>query len=290
MPNSEILPNCPVCETGCSNFFQKSCYTIYICLQCEHGFVHPVPSEMELSSVYGSTYFSNQGTGEFGYTNYDEDKKPMESVFKRYLEALESKTPGRLIFDVGAATGFFLDRAKERGWKTVGSEISQFGYDTAIERGHDMWLGSLLRRPDGDQFDAITMWDVLEHVDDPRAYLRKVYSMLKPGGYLIINTINRTSLWARLWGSRWHLIVPPEHLNYFSKQSLENLLQQEGFTIISSGTVCKNFSIPYIFKTLASWQRIRFFNWCANMLSKTIMRHVAVPINLYDNILIQAKK
>lgn len=60
------------------------------------------------------------------------------------LSDLEKIVTGRMIFDVGAATGYFLDLAKERGWKTAGSEISTFAAKEAANKGHKIYQGSLL--------------------------------------------------------------------------------------------------------------------------------------------------
>ena len=99
--------------------------------------------------------------------------------------------------------------------------------------------------------DAVMMWDVLEHVDDPRAYITAVGRMLSPGGVLTISTPDKSSLWARVMGMKWQLIVPPEHLFYYSPVNLTRLLKECGFEIIEVGKPSKRFSFSYIFTQLA---------------------------------------
>lgn len=253
-------------------------------------FVFPTPSKEVLEKIYEEDYFSNKGKSEFGYTDYDKDKEPMRLVFELYLDKLSRLTSGRNIFDVGAATGYFLDIAKKDGWHTYGSEISTYGKEEGEHRGHTMYLGSLRDVSCNTKMDVITMWDVLEHVDDPIAYVRDAKELLGSKGIIAINTVDASSLWARIMGMKWHLIVPPEHLNYFSRESLVRLLEAEGFEILEIKKIGKSFSLPYILKTLASWQGLAIWTTLAQWTSRTYLRHISLPINLFDNMFVIAKK
>lgn len=253
-------------------------------------FVHPTPSPETLKAVYSSQYFKNEGKNNFGYTDYDKDKEPMRGVFELYLEKLEHLTSGRKIFDVGAATGYFLDIAAKCGWKTYGSEISAYGAETAQMRGHKMILGSIVGNTPEEKMDVVTLWDVLEHVDDPKAYLYSVYDMLSENGVVAINTVDASSWWAKTLGPRWHLIVPPEHLNYFSKKSIGIALKDAGFSVIEIRKIGKKFSPAYIFKMLASWQGLLLWKKLAQMTDNSFFRFFSIPINLHDNMFIIARK
>jgi SAM-dependent methyltransferase len=134
------------------------------------------------------------------------------------------------------------------------------------------------------------MWDVLEHLPNPLEYLKEVYRHLVPGGCLAINTVNSSSAWANLLGLRWQLIVPPEHLYYFSRPSLEILLKAAGFSILKIGKPAKRFPLAYIFRILYSWWDKRIFLFFANYFASSFWRTVSFPINLGDNILIIAVK
>jgi 2-polyprenyl-3-methyl-5-hydroxy-6-metoxy-1,4-benzoquinol methylase len=286
---TKIKPTCHICESQDVQFFcEKKGYRLYDCNKCRFTFVFPIPDD--LAAIYAQNYFKNEGRSDAGYTDYDKDKEAMREVFELYLKKLAALTSGRNIFDVGAATGYFLDIAKLRGWKTFGSEISDYAVNEGRRRGHEIIQGSIIGVQFKEKMDAVTLWDVLEHVDDPRGYLRAVNQMLGEGGMLAINTVDRSSLWARTMGPRWHLIVPPEHLNYFSPQNLKTILEECGFEMLEVKKIGKNFSLSYIFKMLASWQGLSFWNWCARMTDNHFFRMFAIPINLRDNVFVLARK
>ena len=286
------LPVCHICGSSETGFFcEKNGHKLYDCKQCDFTFVHPIPKN--LAEIYGESYFKNDGTdkekGTAGYTDYDKDKEPMREVFELYLKKLEALAPGKRVFDVGAATGYFLDIAKREGWKTYGSEISPYAAATARSRGHEMTEGSITGEMNV-QVDAATLWDVLEHVDDPRAYLLALNRMLPTGGMLAINTVDRSSLWARVLGKRWHLIVPPEHLYYYAPNNLTMLLRDTGFEVLEVKKIGKKFSPAYVFKTLAAWQGLAFWETLARVSDRPLLRKLALPINLRDNVFVLAKK
>ncbi len=215
---------CAACGSKDARVFgRKNGYTLYECHDCDLLFVYPIPEN--LAEIYGKEYFKKEsGSTAHGYSDYDKDKEPMRGIFERYIRACEALVAGRRIFDVGAATGYVLDIARERGWQTFGSELSAYAAGVAASRGHRMIRGGITGVAQLPQVDVVMMWDVLEHVDDPCAYLKAVNRMLPVGGVVAISTPDRGSLWARLMGMRWHLIVPPEHLFYYSQNNLTRLL------------------------------------------------------------------
>lgn len=288
----QIIPVCVVCRSNQVNYFchKNSCW-LYRCAQCRLVFVAPLPEET--SSIYAQDYFTGAERG-YGYVDYDTDKQAMEKVFIGYLKQLENlltKT-NRSILDIGAATGYFLDLARRQGWETAGIEISDYAAKVARQRGLDVKTGVV-----GQDlfpvsfFDVITMWDVLEHVRDPRSDLTRVYRLLRPGGLLLINTPNSGSFLARLLGTGWHLLVPPEHLHYFTPKSLALLLEQLGFEVLKISFQGKVFTLEYIFHTLARWQGLVFWQKILNFLKRhPKIGRLGLPLNLRDNMLVYARK
>lgn len=282
--------DCSICGHKSDLVFHKNGHDFYRCGDCLILFVYPIPVNTEI--IYGENYFTaalkNQG---FGYTNYDLDKEPMRFNFVNYLKLAEAIVSGRKVLDVGAATGFFLDIAKKRGWDTYGVEISEYATLESQKRGHKVEKVNFPDLPSSDKYNLVTMWDVLEHVNNPNSYIAKASNILDSDGVLLINTIDSRSLWARLLGRRWHLIVPPEHLFYFSKKSLIKLLENNGFTIESISKPSKKFTLSYIFKMLYKWQSFILWKKISNLLENTFIgQKIFFPINLYDNIFIVAKK
>lgn len=138
---------------------------------------------------------------------------------------------GAVLLDVGAGRGRFVVTARATGWDARGLEPSARGVDAAAAV-----YGVTLRRAGIEDaeiapgsVDAITLWHVLEHLDDPAAALRRVHGWLKPGGVLLVGVPNLASLQARLGGSRWYHLDLPRHRVHLTPAGLATLLADAGF-------------------------------------------------------------
>lgn len=275
-----------------SFFADKNGYKIYRCDSCQMLSVFPVPTSDTIESVYKEDYFFGAKKS-FGYVDYDANKKAMTNIFELYLSKFKKILggTGRLL-DIGAATGFFMHIVERHGWKTDGIEISSHAASLGKNRGLSIGAGTIHQTTFLPQsFDVVTMWDVIEHVPDPASDIRKITALLKSGGILAINTPDSGSLFARIMGARWHLLVPPEHIYYFNRTSLRMLLEKNGFMVIEVGCVGKRFTLEYIMNMLYNWQGLRI--WV--VLLSYLRRHhgfanLAIPINLRDNMFILARK
>ena len=165
--------------------------------------------------------------------------------FREGLKVIESyKASGRLL-DVGCAMGVFLAMAKEKGWDVFGVDVSVYGTGFAKEKfGINCFAGRLrdAHLPDR-HFDAITLWDVIEHFEDPLKELNEIRRILSDDGIIIFNTPNVESLMRSFtdWiykGSFGFIKYPVKklyhefHLYYFSSETLVMLLNMAGFEII----------------------------------------------------------
>lgn len=278
---------CPVCgNRGCLAGVKRG-YDHYVCASCKSLFVWPVPSTY--LDTYQGSYFSGAAGGH-GYVDYDRDKLPMSGTFLTYLDLLARhgcKT-GRLL-DIGAATGFFLNLARGRGYETMGVEPG--GQAVAQARSKELnvvhgTLSDLKEAPES--FDAVTMLDVLEHLPEPRATLGAAHRLLKPGGLLAINTPDQGSALAKVLGMKWHLVTPPEHLCLFTAAALKSALRQSGFEVLVLSRIGKKFTLQYVAQTLA-------MNWraaepVADYFRGRVIGRFGVPINLRDNVFLLAKR
>jgi 2-polyprenyl-3-methyl-5-hydroxy-6-metoxy-1,4-benzoquinol methylase len=153
-------------------------------------------------------------------------------VINQYVSA-----PGRLL-DVGCAMGLFLEQAKKVGWQVAGVEISE--YSAAYAREHlniDVFVGDMQQLvEDGvispHSFDVVTVWDTLEHLQDPSGFLATLHRVLRPDGLLFLSTVNIDGVVAKRDGGDWHFFAPPGHLFYFSENTLKGFLKKAGFEII----------------------------------------------------------
>ena len=280
---------CPACQKTEVIFWrEKNNFKLYKCKNCGLIFVFPQPAENE--TIYSEDYFC--GKGKFGYADYDKDKEAMRPIFEKYLKLMEKYSPekGNLL-DVGAATGFFLKIAEMRNWKVYGVEISEYAAAEARKKGLNVFTGKLENAYfQKDSFDAVTFWDVFEHLPQPEQTLKIVFNLLKPKGLLAINLPDSGSLYAKITGKRWHAFVPPEHLFYFNKKNLESLLGRGGFEVLESKRIGKKFTLPYLIQILSSWLNCPYFLKLLPLIFKLRLDKWPIPINLMDNLFILARK
>ncbi len=151
--------------------------------------------------------------------------------FARALEKLAPRLPkpGARVLDIGTAGGAFLEAAQQFGYQAVGLEPSRYLVDSGRERGLEIVQGSIDDLPfEAASFDMVTMWDVLEHLTDPRQALTAIAEFLKPGGILLINYPDIGTLQARLAGSRYWWILSG-HVVHFAPKTLRELCRRTGF-------------------------------------------------------------
>lgn len=134
------------------------------------------------------------------------------------------------ILDVGCGVGDLLDQAKQAGWVTYGTEFTQKALDICTRKGHSMAAGPLeLSNYQRESFDVVVYSEVVEHINNHREEFRRVQAILRPGGLLFITTPNFNSFSRRILGDRWNVIQYPEHLAYFTPQTLASLMELSGF-------------------------------------------------------------
>lgn len=278
---------CHVCKGATvEKFCTKNAHTIFRCTQCRLLFVHPLPRST--ADIYEADYFGGAQKG-FGYVEYDADKEPMIPTFMTYLSHIRRLLGKEVkLLDVGAATGFFVGLAKKEGFDAQGIEISEHAAAKARDKGFDVKTGTL--SDVSGVFDCITMLDVIEHVPDPRSEILKAAALLRKDGALVVNTPDSGSLVARLLGKHWHLIVPPEHLYYFNRNTMRALLEEAGFSVVLEKTIGKSFTPQYILKTLYKWTHVTIFDWLARACQKTFLGRLSIPLNLHDNMFVIARK
>lgn len=211
-------------------------YPMSRCRSCGHLYVASEVSNSVLASAYDKSYYGgnkDQEPATCGYDDYLRDIPKRLRGFDQRLASLERlvSPPGRVL-DFGCAVGLFVRAARERGWDAVGYDRSEWATAYGREKfGLSLSSGDVPQFGEG-SFDLVTLWDCVEHLADPREILLKVRSWLRVGGVLAINTVNSTSLGARLAGKSWRHIMPPLHLNLFSSQSLRRLVNDAGFTVV----------------------------------------------------------
>ena len=283
---------CFLCNANDKKFYlEKKSFKYFRCGQCGLISLEKVPAN--LADYYSKGYF----TGDLdldGYMDYESEKELTIGTFKKYLDliAKASRNTGSL-FEIGCATGCFLDLAKSSGWSVAGMDISGYATGECKKKGLDATCSTLedFNLHAGSRYDAVAMFDVIEHLTDPVAGLDKVRGLLKMGGLAAFATPDSGSLWARAWKNKWHAFVPPQHINLFSVKNAKLLLQKCGFEPVFVGHYGKTFALPYIFRLLYTWTKIKFWRFMANFSANNkLLKNISIPINLGDTMFVIAKK
>lgn len=155
----------------------------------------------------------------------------------------------RRLLEIGANVGLFLDVAGSRGWEARGIEPSAWAVQQGVARfGVDLRQGTIEDLDEQPQSaDVIAMFDVLEHLVDPQAALKRLRPLVDDEGLLVLTTINAAGLHARLRGASWPWMIR-SHLFYFTPDTLADLLHRAGFRLVEWTVVPRSFHLSYIAK------------------------------------------
>jgi SAM-dependent methyltransferase len=289
---------CNLCQTTVSpdrtRRWRKHGFDILQCPTCTLLFRGEPPEPEDLSSIYDSSYFLRETPSRAdGYADYLRDEIEHRLTARRRAWRLNHLgSPGRLL-DVGAAAGFFMDETRSAGWDVQGidvsPEMSRYGRD---QLGLEIITGLFQRAqyPPA-SFDAVTMWDYIEHSLDPASDLSKAAEVLRPGGILMLSTGDAGSTVARICGRRWHLLTPRYHNFYFSRETLKRYLETRGFDLIHLGYPGAYYSFRYLsykLQTMAPHSGMvrRFGDWAAS----SSIGGRALRVNLRDIMTVHARR
>jgi 2-polyprenyl-3-methyl-5-hydroxy-6-metoxy-1,4-benzoquinol methylase len=152
---------------------------------------------------------------------------------ERLRIAAEAAAPPARLLDVGAGRGRFVLAASQAGYLAHGIEPVRERVAEATRSGASVEQAGIANaRVEPGSLDIVTMWHVLEHVEDPAGSLRRVSHWLAPGGYLVLAIPNFSSVQARVGGSRWFHLDVPRHRTHFTREGLVRLLMALDLRIV----------------------------------------------------------
>ena len=214
------------------------------CGVCGHMQLAVMPSEESLAEAYGEA--------ESG--DYVEEEEGQRATARVVLDRLEPLEPPRRLLEIGCWVGFLLAEAEQRGLQAQGIEPSDFAAAYARDRlGLEVQHAGLAEAElPGSAFSAVVMADVIEHLIDPGAALRRCRELLAPGGKIALVLPDSGSVLARAMGRRWWSVIPT-HVQYFTRSSLALLLEREGYELLAVATSPKAFTVRYYLGRLAGY-------------------------------------
>jgi SAM-dependent methyltransferase len=263
----------------------KDGYAIVRCRTCGVLCRADFPSDDELRDLYGDDYFFEAagGLGGQGYADYLHEEPNHRATARARLELLERyHVRGRLL-DVGCAAGYFVDEARRRGWEAEGVELSMTMVGHARSLGVAVQQGSFAdsKLPEA-SFDAVTMWDYVEHSTDPVGDLRGASVLLRAGGIVALSTGDAASLAARLTGSRWHLLTPRHHNFFFTPGAIDVALACAGLRPLALTHPGGRYSVGYLSHKLRTLADVSALRTASARISASRAAATSIPVNLFD--------
>lgn len=198
------------------------------CLSCGLLYLTPRPSDELLNFYYSESERSREFMNDFMISDRNAQSAYWNDAVSG-LQKFNGGAPGRLL-DIGCGAGWFVKIAADRGWDSHGVDMSGILADAAEKTAPGRIRHAPFKASDYERasFDAVTMFDVLEHVVDPVRIVEDAAALLKPGGVLLVTVPDADSIFFRLYGRRWRMIITVGHLVYFTRSTLEALLARHG--------------------------------------------------------------
>lgn len=242
-------------------FYTPGKWSLYRCESCASAYLNPRPTLESIGLAY-QHYFTHKGVhgtlpaglwGRFrrrlanGYRNYRYGTRDYPASILGVLVAglmpsaravsdatmrhLPKAGKGQRLLDMGCGNGEFLLKARSAGWDVVGVDFDADAVEVARNLRLDVRLGGVESlNPAEEQFDVVTLAHVIEHVHYPTQMLQACYKLLKPGGFLWLETPNLASQGHQLYERAWRGLEPPRHLVLFNHESMCEALYTVGFS------------------------------------------------------------
>ena len=255
---------CPICGHNIFNrkynlqdyTVSKEFFDIQQCEACGFMFTQDAPDATEIGPYYKSDDYvshSNTKKGLFFKVYHKVREYMLNQKRKSIIKNSSSVTKGQTILDIGTGRGYFLNHMQQHGYNCVGIEqdaevraLASKEFDLNILPPEDLY------KLENKQFDVITLWHVLEHVHDLRAYLEKIKTLLKPKGLLVIALPNPTCADEAIYKEHWAGWDVPIHLWHFTPNNIKDLLNQYQFEMIDKARLPFD---PFYVSILGSQQR-----------------------------------
>ena len=235
-----LLKDCVICTSDklvnklecVDHSASKEKFQIVSCGTCGFTFTNPRPENSDLDKYYCSEMYishTNKNRGLFNLT-YQTIRK---YAIRKKLALLDKITIKGTHLDIGCGTGEFLNACKEAGYKTKGIEPSKLArnqaetnYNLNVNENTDL---EIFKK---DEFTSISMWHVLEHIPDLKKTIKELNRITKINGKLLIAVPNIESWDADYYKQHWAAWDVPIHLWHFSKKSIKNLFEHNGFKLV----------------------------------------------------------
>lgn len=223
---------CPICNSNeirfifdCpDHFLSGEVFQLFECNSCKARLTFPQPPPTKIFDYYKSDEYVSHSDTQKGLINFAYQKVKTITL-RQKVALLNKRSPGKVLLDYGCGTGDFLQYAKTKGYKTIGLEPDQSARQLAADKSLDVhsleWV-----KDTPTQFDAITLWHVLEHTYDPGEVLKSLRDKLTGKGILVIAVPNYASYDANYYDTNWAAYDVPRHLFHFHPKTINYLAEE----------------------------------------------------------------
>lgn len=199
-------------------------YSLYYCDLCQSYFFDLNQHKVNLVDVYNED-FTNY-TNQFHFSkHWDNQVELIESILLSRENSLNKSKIN--VLDIGCRTGDFLNHFDKSKYSLFGVELNKHNAEIARTRGINIYSDYVENILFNEKFDIVTCYAVLEHLEYPSSVIEKLASLVNPNGVMVIliPTIEckiRKELDKN--GIHWHMYSPPQHLNFFSRKFLDEIM------------------------------------------------------------------
>ena len=212
----------------------KEDFHICECLNCGLLYTMPRPSKDKIGEYYKSEEYYSHQENKKGFIPRLYEKVKKVNLKHKYELATKGLSTGKLL-DIGCGVGDFLHTAEAQGWQCTGVEPSEEAKAIARQRTQAKLLSSEDQEqlPDA-SFDVITLWHVLEHVDDLRWQVAQLQRLIKPNGRIVIAVPNYKSYDGQFYKEHWAAYDVPRHLSHFNRTTLAKILKTNDLKLVKT--------------------------------------------------------
>jgi 2-polyprenyl-3-methyl-5-hydroxy-6-metoxy-1,4-benzoquinol methylase len=300
------MMRCP--DPYCSSTQSKVVYDfgkwkIVECKNCKLMYLTPFPTLEELKQIYNEEYYLNKNFYDFqennlyGYTDYITERftkqlhyRDIVGEIKRFLP--KDKEKRTRLLEVGCGLGFFLDVASDCSFDVTGIEFNEYAIEFIKKKyAFDVRSGELEKGMFGNNtFDVVAMFDVIEHLRNAFSTIEVIHDILSPEGILVLTTMDSRSLVSRLLGKRLEdFRRTKEHLFFFSRETITNILAKYGFEIIKIQSNPHTFEMGILLERSTIYSR-PIFRAIKRLFDLLKLSKINIHVNLGTKMIVYARK
>lgn len=284
---------CLLCHIPIERYLHKNGYWIYRCPQCGLGETDLKKNYTKfVKEFYSEGYYEGDPTRS-AYADYELDKPLIVRNMHKFLSFIADRKPSGKLLDVGCAFGYVVELARARGYDAYGFDPSAFAAGKAGELvGADRIQEGTIQEVTYEKgtFDVITMFDVFEHLQEPLEDMKKLRTLLKPDGIMIVATGDTQSIAARVMKRRWTFFIPPQHIFFFNRSNVVTLLRQAGLKAVGWKRVGKWLSLGYVLHLARTTGESPIASWLYERIRNTPLMRFPLYIPMKDNMVFIVEK